>query len=43
VADLKLDRDIDVVSPKELSGYISRWKPILSDSEITKFVGIVNK
>jgi len=43
VADLELDRDIDVVSPKELSGYISRWKPILSDSEITKFVGIVNK
>jgi hypothetical protein len=43
VADLKLDRDIDVVSPKELPGYISRWKPILSNREITKFVGIVNK
>lgn len=43
VADLELDRDIDVIPPKELSGYISRWKPVLSDSEIAKFVGIVNK
>nr|WP_321352971.1 nuclease-related domain-containing protein [uncultured Methanoregula sp.] len=43
VTDLKLDRDIDVVSPKELPGFISRWKPVLSESEISKFVGIVNK
>ena len=42
-ADLKLDGDIEVVSPKELSGYISRWKTIFSNSEITKFVGIVNE